>query len=244
MKRLVILLISIFLGTVLSAQQWVDVVYLENGSVIRGTIVEDIPNVSLSIQTADGSIFKCQYNDIIKLTKELPSAPETPSHQEIQAQRRWDTSSLKWNGGNKIVNAAGTVFTQPMMSELIGPDQATVLFDEIRKYNNLALPGKILIAPMLVGEAISLYFLFDRKNTLNIPKDPWLGIGIGLFAGTAVAETVLAVLSSPHSKKIKTIINDYRYSYFSYQIVPSLNPVLSHEGTLAYAPGLSVRLNF
>lgn len=37
--------------------QYVDVVYLKNGSIIRGMIIEQIPNVSLKIQTKDGSIF-------------------------------------------------------------------------------------------------------------------------------------------------------------------------------------------
>ena len=34
-----------------------DVVYLRNGSIIRGVIIEQIPNESLKIQTPGGSVF-------------------------------------------------------------------------------------------------------------------------------------------------------------------------------------------
>ena len=51
--------------------QYVDVVYLKNGSVIRGMIIEQTPNVSLKIQTKDGSIFVYKMEDVEKMTKEF-----------------------------------------------------------------------------------------------------------------------------------------------------------------------------
>ena len=48
-----------------------DVIYLKNGSIIRGLIIEQIPNVSLKIQTADGSVFVYKIDEIEKMTKEL-----------------------------------------------------------------------------------------------------------------------------------------------------------------------------
>jgi hypothetical protein len=47
------------------------VVYLKNGSVIRGMIIEQTPNVSLKIQTKDGSIFVYKMEEVSKMTKEL-----------------------------------------------------------------------------------------------------------------------------------------------------------------------------
>ena len=48
-----------------SAQQAMqDVVYLKNGSVIRGSIIEQIPNVSLRIQAKDGSLFVYKMEEI------------------------------------------------------------------------------------------------------------------------------------------------------------------------------------
>ena len=55
------------------AQQFAeDVVYLKNGSVVRGIIVEQIPNETLKIRTQGGSEFVFEMSDVLKITKELP----------------------------------------------------------------------------------------------------------------------------------------------------------------------------
>jgi len=59
----------------LIAQNYVeDVVYLKNGSIIHGLIIEQIPNQSIKIQTKDNNIFFFKMEEIEKLTKEAPSA--------------------------------------------------------------------------------------------------------------------------------------------------------------------------
>ena len=51
--------------------EYIDVVYLKNGGVIRGMIIEQTPNVQIKIQTKDGSIFVYKMEEIEKMTKEL-----------------------------------------------------------------------------------------------------------------------------------------------------------------------------
>lgn len=58
------------LTTLASAQTMQEVVYLKNGSIIKGVIIEQIPNTSLKIQTADGSIFAYKMSEVEKITKE------------------------------------------------------------------------------------------------------------------------------------------------------------------------------
>ncbi len=48
----------------------IDVVYLKNGSIIRGIIIEQIPNVSVKLKTRDGNIFVFKTDEIEKLTRE------------------------------------------------------------------------------------------------------------------------------------------------------------------------------
>jgi hypothetical protein len=48
----------------------VDVVYLKDGSIIKGTIVEQVPNKSVKIKTKDGSTFNYNMEQIEKITKE------------------------------------------------------------------------------------------------------------------------------------------------------------------------------
>jgi len=57
-----------------------DVVYLKNGSIIRGIIVEQIPQESIKIQTADGSIFVYAMDEITRIVKEkrISTSPVQP----------------------------------------------------------------------------------------------------------------------------------------------------------------------
>ncbi len=71
MKKLLLALMGLVLMTGSAwAQQYQEVVYLKNGSVIRGVITEQIPNESLKIQTADGSVFAYTMGEVEKITKE------------------------------------------------------------------------------------------------------------------------------------------------------------------------------
>lgn len=48
-----------------------DVVYLKNGSIIKGLILEQVINVQVKLQTKDGNIFVYKYEEIEKITKEM-----------------------------------------------------------------------------------------------------------------------------------------------------------------------------
>ncbi len=71
MKKLFLLLFCA-ISTMFAAAQanLQDVVYLKNGSVVRGTIIEQVPGVSLKLQTNDGNIFVYNIEDVEKMTKE------------------------------------------------------------------------------------------------------------------------------------------------------------------------------
>ena len=70
-KRCFALLAFLFLTTLAFAQSNLqDVVYLKNGSIIRGVIIEQVPNLSVKIQTVDRNVFVYQIDEIEKLTKE------------------------------------------------------------------------------------------------------------------------------------------------------------------------------
>ena len=71
MRKILLVLFGILGFSVLSiAQNYREVVYLKNGSIIKGIIIEQTPNMSLKIKTADGSIFAYQMDEIEKMTKE------------------------------------------------------------------------------------------------------------------------------------------------------------------------------
>ncbi len=59
------------MGLMANAQCYRDVVYLNNGSIIKGQITELDPKESLRIETSDGSIFVLDINDVSKCEKEI-----------------------------------------------------------------------------------------------------------------------------------------------------------------------------
>jgi hypothetical protein len=71
MKKLLTLLLLIFLTTILYSQSnYQDVVYLKNGSIIRGIIIKQVPSESIKIETSDRNIFFYEMDEIEKATKE------------------------------------------------------------------------------------------------------------------------------------------------------------------------------
>lgn len=71
MKKVIIsMLIAVCTCGCLMAQSTRDVVYLKNGGVVKGMIIEQIPNQSLKIETGDGSVFVYLMSEIEKIAKE------------------------------------------------------------------------------------------------------------------------------------------------------------------------------
>lgn len=48
----------------------IDVIYLKNGTIYRGTIIEQVPNVSYKIEITGGSVILVKVEDVDKITKE------------------------------------------------------------------------------------------------------------------------------------------------------------------------------
>lgn len=69
-KFLVFILICLLSFDVNAQSQLQEVVYLKNGSIIKGIIIEQVPNVSLKIKTKDGNIFVFKIEEVEKITKE------------------------------------------------------------------------------------------------------------------------------------------------------------------------------
>jgi hypothetical protein len=115
MKKPIILLLSLLLAICTYSQtvQYEDVVYLKNGSVIRGMIIEQIPNQTLKIKTADRNIFVFEFAEIEKITKEeIPQEvlqqdlePEAPEEEYFVKEHGFESSidmflgmELEWTG--------------------------------------------------------------------------------------------------------------------------------------------------
>jgi len=67
MKKHLALVLLVFISVIAFGQSnYQDVVYLKNGSIIRGIVIEQIPNKSIKIETSDKSVFVYQMDEIEK----------------------------------------------------------------------------------------------------------------------------------------------------------------------------------
>lgn len=82
MKKIILLILALLTVATVDAQTLQDVVYLHNGSVIRGTLIEQVPNVK--IRTADGSLWVFKQEEIDKITSEPAQQQEQPQYDADQ----------------------------------------------------------------------------------------------------------------------------------------------------------------
>ncbi len=102
------------------AQQLEDVVYLKDGGIIRGTIIEQRPGESILIRTRDGNQFRFTMDQIDRITKEPVQGVQQPPQQPPQPQPLRQTGrgakspgagaliSLLITGGGQIYNEETT----------------------------------------------------------------------------------------------------------------------------------------
>ena len=70
MKRMLVLIVAAMPLVGASAQSQRETVYLHNGSVIKGEVIEAVPGESIKVKTADGSIFVYDMADVERIAKE------------------------------------------------------------------------------------------------------------------------------------------------------------------------------
>ena len=80
MKKLFILLALTVAGCITSALGQ-DVLYLKNGSIIKGELVKALPNEKIQFQLSDGTILSYDTTDAIMITKE--NANETTGKRDV-----------------------------------------------------------------------------------------------------------------------------------------------------------------
>ncbi len=89
MKKLLFIfwLMSLAILKVNAQTEYIDVVYLKNGSVIRGQVLEQISNQTLKLQTADESIFVFKMEDVLKIVKEKKIIKEPIENNQAPIQQ-------------------------------------------------------------------------------------------------------------------------------------------------------------
>jgi len=101
MKTFAISFILFFAATFSSiAQNYQEIVHLTDGSIIKGIILEQVPNDYLTIETASGRVYTIEMYEVEKITKER-SRTNTPSNnRSTQSVNRQQYSNNQYNYPN------------------------------------------------------------------------------------------------------------------------------------------------
>ena len=97
MKRTILFFVCLMGITFAFAQTCLqDVVYLKNGSIIRGDIIEMVPGETIKIMTSDGSVFVHDYADVQKFTKEQPVSTINKNAYSVEKKSPWLSGFLSF----------------------------------------------------------------------------------------------------------------------------------------------------
>lgn len=151
------------------AQNYEDVVYLKNGSIIRGIIVEQVPNESIKIETRDGNLFFYRIDEIQKMTKEVPYG--------YRKKQSYNSRSFnKPKGYFGLIEAALPLF--------IGYDNGLSMgFNIINGYRvcpQFAVGGGVgVLGDFFWGDFTVPIFLHLRSDFLDRKTSPYLAFNVG-----------------------------------------------------------------
>jgi len=167
MKKYLALIVFALLTTVAYSQSnYQDVVYLKNGSIIRGVIIEQVPNKSIKIETADGSVFVYQMEEIEKFTKE-----------PYKHKGGYSNNSLGSESGYKGIVEIGYEIGVGDW----GMDRIKLSFIngyQINKFFSLGF-GTGLRYYSEAEAAIIPFFADFRSNFMDNKVSPYLSLGVG-----------------------------------------------------------------
>jgi hypothetical protein len=160
-----------------------DVIYLKNGSIIRGIVIEQIPNQSIKIQTKDKNVFVFKNDEIEKMTK------ENSLNVESENLYNFTSSDLKKSGYvnySEITIFSGIGKIKYATNSSIENSDFSYCFRTVNSYfvsENISLGLGIGIEKF--KEVSELPVTFDVRYTITSEKitpvfNTAIGYGVGL----------------------------------------------------------------
>lgn len=176
MKKLLFVSLFVLFSLISYAQSgYIDVVYLKNGTIVKGMIIEIIPNKSLKIKTADESVFSYEINEVEKFTKE-PFDEEAGSFSDGAGLKKGYTfigelgyeSNTKGGGMDRLrFNAINAYQISPFFSAGVGLGFRYYLdFPEMR-----LLPVFVDLRAYLSDRSIAPYFGMSVGYTFWVNRE-------------------------------------------------------------------------
>lgn len=83
MKKIALLIALLPLAIVAMGQRTAETVYLKNGGLVKGEIIEQVPGQSLKVKTKDGNVFVYQMDEIERIAKETQTDDSNGRHRGL-----------------------------------------------------------------------------------------------------------------------------------------------------------------
>jgi hypothetical protein len=218
MNKLTLLLLTIIMTSkVLYSQDdyTEDVIYLKNGSIIRGTLVEQIPNKSYKLETSDGSIFVYEVEEILKITKEVKKIVSKKQNKYSNSTVESKTSGYKGYVDGVLgfgLNGGSLIGLQMVNGVLISPNFFLGLGVAVDRYNTNA---QFNMLPIFVD----CKYYFNNANFspfLNAAGGYSPSISSGNSGGVYINPSIGVKIAIPNSKSDFNISFGLKYQQNSY----------------------------
>jgi len=203
----VFVLANLFVSYSAGAQSANDeIVYLKNGSMIRGTIFEQIPNSYVKIKTLEGKIQKYKFSEIAKIVKAEESKVEekAPVEEKRVAPSSAQKESIVIREQSKPVQNSNAVnvkspTTACLLSIVAGGGQY---------YNGQYVKGAIMTSVAVAGVVLiaaaghvekfvySPDYYYASYGYWTTETTPWLTVGEILLVGSTIWSMIDAPLSA------------------------------------------------
>ena len=250
MKKIIVLFICLLFGANMMAESTNDVVYLKNGSVIKGTISTVTPNETVTIQTFDGSLFVLNMSEVTQIVHE-------ESVDGIISFPNWANDMMTKKGSKLFIG--DRELSANDIQELFSNDMQETYFGgsaQVKKGNGFLTAGIISLG-VTVGLMVAAANAYVQGDNADLGSD-WesyydkgdiLLTTAQVIAIPADAFTALGcVFRGVGNGRLRWLVDEYNNSFAS-RVSFNLQPGIISTNGLAFqntsiAPGLKFTMTF
>ncbi len=234
MKRFIATLLIIIFSVSFVFASYRDVVHLKNGGIIKGTIIEQIPNQSIKIETKDGNVFVFTYDEVNKITKEREVNTE---NKVTKGKVRSMENLFIYNDRKKSGEFAFS------LSFLLIPGAGHWYCGEVgRGFLFLGIDAALIVGMFTLGissEEHCHYSYYSDWTYFSCYSDTYLNaffyISLGLLAVSRILEWIDDFAAAErHNAKLRKEIGIPENMYFSFGINPKENKNIGSYLALNY----------
>lgn len=239
MKKIFFLFIFLLQTTLLFADR-IDVVFLKNGSIIRGEIIEFKPSENLKIRTIDGRLLEYSTSeiDIIKKGETL----EEVSMYLNNINNREDSHAIIKRKG-RLLWKDGSVTNEQQTKNLLGNDLYNTMISAERQVdngNNYLFLGGVCVAATILE--LNLANNYVQNENWSYEGFVTLAYLTSIFSETFIC--LGCVFRGIGNGRLNWVMNTYNSLPVTQKTTIKLNPSLLLSSKSDLALGATISINF